>query len=202
MSETIISKHKFKKIDSLTEFKDNIPIYDPEPFLITEKEAWNRIYRFPFDTLDSSPAAKGYSGCSYGRIEWNIEPRKLEWSRSEKRFYIKQILVWARQTRDKTYSDIIFGIDCNVAELNGTVSPLYDYQSGMLNNMWKMTPSAVTKTPMFACYPPNGFNLLEIDLTSSMFCEPKFLNFEKIPNTELHYEQTKRLVEIPREYCK
>lgn len=193
-------KQKYKVIDKLIENKNEIPIYDARPFLVTKPDSWNRVYIFPFDTLDSSPTAKRYSGNSYGRIEWNIEPRKYKWDKSEKRYYITQLLLWTHQTRDLAYTDKIFGIDCMVESLCGTTHPIHDYEVGMLNNMWRMTPSSVTKTPMFACYPPDEFDLLEIDVTSSMSCEPKFQCFNKMPMTESHYEETKKLRNKPKEY--
>lgn len=191
---------KFKVIDKITEFKKSINIYDPEPFLVTESDSWQRVYRFPFDTIDSSPTAKKYSGHSLGRIEWNIEPRKMEYDKTERRYYITQILVWAQQTRDKNYSGKIFGINCMVESLGGGQHPLYDYEVYALNQIWRTSPNPVTKTMIMGTYPPNGFDILEFDVSSSISLSPMYQSFAKMPKDESHYEKTKDVYNKVRKY--
>ena len=189
----------FSILEKITENGKEIPIYDAKPFLVT-KDEWPIIYRFPFDTLDSSPAAKKWSGCSYGRIEWNIEPRKIKYDRTEKRFYINQILVWAHQTRDKNYSGKIFGMNCKVESLGGGTRPLYDYEVYALNHLWRMTPSPVTKTMMMATYPPDGFDILEFNFSVSSSVDPMYQRFDTMPSDEIYYKQTQSLINKPKEY--
>ena len=180
----------------ILEYGKKIDTYDPKEFLIDN--SIGRVYCLPFDNKDSSPTAKQWSGRSYGRIEWIFEPRELEWSKSEKRYYIRKLLVWATQTRDKRYYNKIFTIDCNAEAIGGIAHKYKEYEEGAINQTWRMMFSPQTKTAMFDTYPNDQFNLLLINTKSSISLDIEFLRFDLLPTDypnfqkiwQLHHQST------------
>lgn len=190
-----VTQFDYKVIDKITEFKKPVKIYDPEPFKLSSD--WQKVYCFPFDNLDKSPIAKQFSGNSLGRIGWCIEPRKIKYDRTKKRYYITQILIWATQTRDKRYANKVFGINCMAETIGGISHKFRDYEEGVINQTWRMgfTPQ---KTLYLDTYPNNKFNLLYIDATSSISVNINYLRFDLLPTAhhfhneiwKLHHQQT------------
>lgn len=182
----------------IVEFGKKIDTYDPKHYLIDS--SIGNVYCFPFDNKDSSPTAKAWSGRSYGRIEWLFEPREYTWSKSEKRYYISKLLVWATQTRDTRYKNKIFSIDCMAESLGGIAHKWKEYEEGVINQTWRMMVSQNTKTPMFDTYPNDNFNLLLIKTNSSISLDMKFLRFDLLPTDYPNYKQIWKLHHEKREY--
>jgi hypothetical protein len=144
----------------------------PKEFEVNEK--WGKSFVFPFEPLDLPDRLD-----SLGRIEWHIElvmdKKKSKVSKSFSKYYIKELWVFATQTRDKRYIGKIFKIPCHTETLTASSFHPEDY----LNNLWKFTFCDVHKNPLFSAYPKDEHKYFVIDASSSISIEPKFMS--KLP---------------------
>ena len=170
-----------KIIETVKEGKTTFNVYDPKHYEIS-----NSIYAFPFDYSDQSPTKKKNSGRGLGVIEWNIEPRKFEYDKELKKYYITQIYLWASQTRDARYYGKVFGLSSYTDSLCASVlESRKDTEKDAIKQAWRVQPSLITKTLMFQTYPPKDFNFLILNLSSSLGADIKYVKFN--PNGDEHY---------------
>lgn len=147
--------------------KLKIKTYSAKKFKVDE--GFGTVYEFPFHALDENLHGAG-------RIEWHIESF-TKYNRTEKKYYINKLWVWATQSYDKRYRGKIFEIPCYTEAIHG--NPMR-YGSEMnedsfLQAVWKFMPFSDNGNFVLSAYPRNEHNVLRIASNSSIFIEPKFL---------------------------
>ena len=141
---------------SMREEKKKIEPIDPIDFKVDE---WK--YEFPFKVLDDTPG-----GSNLGRIQWYVEMHPMPKKRGRKN--IKEIWVWARQTRDERYANKIFRIETWAEGL--TTNSLKESFSPWRIFFCEEHKGAV----VLDAYPKNHHTKLVICPFSSISCEVDF----------------------------
>lgn len=141
---------------------------NPKKFKIDHN--YGDIYEFPFDPVDQS-------GMRLGRIEWHLEPF-IKYDRTEKRYYIYKLWVWATQTVDPRYKSKIFEIECYTEGLHG--NPIdknseNKIEEPFIQRVWDFKPYSDNGNYVLTAYPRDEHNVLKIAVNSSIYIEPKFI---------------------------
>lgn len=151
----------------------DVKTVNPKKFKIDSK--FGNVYEFPFDAVDQSPA-------QIGTIEWHLEPF-MEYNRTEKKYYINKLWLWATQTFDVRYRGKIFEIECYTACLHGN-PPAKDLENiveePFIQRVWEFTPYSDNGNYVLTAYPRHEHNVLKIAIDSSIYIEPKFITRSRI----------------------
>jgi hypothetical protein len=133
---------------------------DPRQFVVPDG------YLFPFICMDHTPG-----GSNLGRIEWNVEVYK---SKKNNRGFqnITQLIVWAKQTRDKRYVGKFFLLDCNTA---GILTHSNKIRADFIHCAWLLSICDVHRNPIISAYPEDNHVALWIERYSDIGTRMCFL---------------------------
>ena len=175
--------------------KNQIKVTSPNKYRVKTEKGYQRIYRFPFETLDPTPG-----GSNLGRMEWGIELFRAK-KKQNNRYYIEKIWVWARQTRDKRYLGKVFEIPC-WTEMIESLDRVFGEPGTdpYMSRVWQTAFCSEHKQVSFSAYPDTDHNVLEIDVQSSIMAS---INFKTMKNTEekLMEEVVKEVNKVSKIKC-